>query len=331
MQPGFFTLSESGPLGAAVCREAGLKLAGLEERSFEGGEFKLRPLESVRNRRVYVLQSLAGTPGCSAADRLVRLLFLVNGLRDAGAAELTAVIPYLAYARKDRRTQLRDPVNTRYVAQLLESAGVGRVLALDVHNPAAFDNSFRIPTDHLSALPMMADHFVNRLGRSDLVVVSPDVGGIKRAQLFREMLEARAGRPVELAFLEKRRALSQVATGRLVGDVNGRTVLIIDDLCATGGTLIRAAASCREAGAAAVHVAVTHVPLPAGVEAVAAAESITDMVTTDSVAFPDLSRQRTKVIMLSAGALLGVAIRRILSGLPVAPLLTRWPVPDDHR
>ncbi len=329
----FYALSESRSLGTATCRDAGLQLSGLEERSFEGGEFKLRPLESVRGRSVCVLQSLAGSPGCSAADRLVRLLFLLNGLRDAGASELIAIIPYLAYARKDRRTQLRDPVNTRYVAQLLEASGVSRIIALDVHNPAALDNSFRVPVDHLSALPMIAHHFVARLGRAGFVVVSPDVGGVKRAQLFQELLESQCGAPVELAFLEKRRALGKVATGRLVGDVSGRTVLIVDDLCATGGTLIRAAEACREAGAPAVHVAVTHAPLSAGIEAVTAAGSITDMVITDSVDFhekPTVSAA-AKLFTLPVAPLFGEAVRRIFAGQPVAPLLTRWPVAaTDH-
>ncbi len=333
LEPGFYVPSESRSLGTATCREAGLQLSGLEERNFESGEFKLRPLESVRGRSACVLQSLAGSPGCSAADRLVRLLFLLNGLRDAGASELIAIIPYLAYARKDRRTQLRDPVNTRYVAQLLEASGVTRVIALDVHNPAALDNSFRIPVDHLSALPMIAHHFHSRLGRTDLVVVSPDVGGVKRAQLFQELLEAQCGAPVELAFLEKRRALGKVATGRLVGDVRGRTVLVVDDLCATGGTLIRAAESCREAGASTVHVAVTHAPLSAGIQAVAAAESITDVVITDSVDFHEkpVLCAAEKLFTLSVAPLLGDAVRRIFSGQSVAPLLTRWPVAaTDH-
>jgi ribose-phosphate pyrophosphokinase len=325
LEPRFFALSESHALGAATCREAGLECAQLEERAFDGGEFKLRPLSSVRNRTTCVFQSLAGSPTTSVADELVRLLFLLNGLRDAGASPLIALIPYLAYARKDRRTQSRDPVNSRYVAQLLEASGADRVICLDVHNPAAFDNSFRIPVDHLSALPMMADHFASRLPDADFVVVSPDVGGIKRAQLFQEFLEARCGRPVDLAFIEKRRAAGKVSTGRVVGEVSGRQALVIDDLCATGGTLIRAADRCRDAGATEVHVAVSHVPLAAGVEAVLKSPSITDMVVTDSVGTPAQPVTGRKPITLSIAPLFGQALRRMLGGQPVAPLLTRWP------
>jgi len=331
VDPRFYALTESLELGQAICREAGLELAALEERIFEGGEFKLRPLASVRDRPAYVLQCLAGSPTASIAESFVRLLFLLNGLRDAGASQRIAIIPYLAYARKDRRTQLRDPVNTRYVAQLLEASGADRVIVLDVHNPAALDNAFRIPVDHLTALPMMANHFATNHGSADLGVVSPDVGGVKRAQVFQELLEDRCGRPVELAFIEKRRASGKVSTGRLVGNVSGRAALIVDDLCATGGTLIRAAERCREAGASAVHVAVSHTPYAEGLEAVLASDAISDVLATDSVGSrrdhaPVLGR---KLITLPVAVLLGQAVRRMLSGKPIAPLLTRWPVPSD--
>jgi ribose-phosphate pyrophosphokinase len=329
--PCFFALSESRDAGLAVAREAGLEPAGLEERSFDGGEFKLRPLESVRGRTVFVYQSLAGTEDAATSERLVRLLFLLSGLRDAGAERLVAVVPYLAYARKDRRTQPRDPVYTRYVAELFEAAGADRVMALDVHNPAALDNAFRIPVDHLSALPMMADHVAARFHDADLVVASPDVGGIKRVQLFKELLEQKLGRAVELAFIEKRRTGGVVSGGAVVGMTDTRsTVIVLDDLCATGGTLIRAAQAFCKAGAAAVHVAVTHVPLRAGLDAVVREAAIAGVVITDSVGAPtfqlgDSSPPPGKVVCLPVAPLLGQAVRRMLTGRPLLPLLRQWP------
>ena len=328
-EPRLFALSESGDLAMSVAENAGLALASLEERRFEGGEFKLRPLESVRNRTAFVVESLAGDEVVPTAERLVRLLFLLSGLKDAGAAQRVALLPYLAYARKERRTQLRDPVNTRYVAQLLETAGLDRLVALDVHNPAALDNSFRVPVDHLSAMPMMADHFARRLDAVPLTVVSPDVGGIKRVQLG-ELLQRRLDREVEMAFIEKRRALDIVSSGALVGDVSRRHVIILDDLCASGGTLIRAADICRRAGAAAVHAAVTHAPLPAGLTTVLAAASLASVLVTDSVG-PGPAAARTlgdggKLTVLAVGPLLGQALRRMLDGKPLAPLLERWPI-----
>lgn len=331
MEARFFSLSECRDLATACCSAAGLSLSPVEERPFEGGEFKLRPLVSVRDRPVFVLESLANGGQLSPADRLVRLLFLLANLRDAGARSRTAIVPYLAYARKDRRTQLRDPVNTRYVAELLEAAGMTHLIALDVHNPAALDNAFRIPVDHLSALPMMCDLYSRRLSSGEPVVVSPDVGGVKRAQLFQELLEVRLGRPVELAFVEKRRAPGKVTSGRLIGNVEGRHALIVDDLCATGGTLIRAAERCRAAGSASVHVAVTHAPLPEGLENLASCPSIDGIVATDSagVAVARSSQLQVKLTTLSIAPLLGMAVRRIHEGKPVAPLLSRWPLSGE--
>lgn len=326
----FFALSESRELAARVASEAGLALAALEERHFDGGEFKLRPLESVRGRIAFIFQSLAGTGDTTVSERFVRLLFLLNGLRDAGAARCIALVPYLAYARKDRRTQIRDPVYTRYVAQLLEASGADHLIALDVHNPAALDNAFRVTVDHLSALPMFADHFARRFANVPLALVSPDVGGIKRVQLFRELLEERLGREVELAFIEKRRAAGVVSGGTLVGLSRDQpTVIVLDDLCATGGTLIRAAGICRDAGAIAVHVAVTHVPQRSGVEALLRNAAISGIVATDSVGLavhhPSLSPEHDKLVTLSVAPLLAQAVRRMLTGKPLAPLLRRWP------
>lgn len=313
-------LTESRPLASAVAREARLPLLALEERRFAGGEFKLRPLESVRARQVFVLQSLAGTGAAPVCERLVRLLFLLQGLHDGGA-HTVALLPYLAFARKDRRTQLRDPVTSRYVAELLEATHTDCVVGLDVHNPAAFDNAFRIPTVHLTALPSMAAHFAGTSRHKALAVVSPDIGGIKRAQLFHEQLTAEVGGAVELAFVTKRRARDVVSGGSLCGEVAGRTAIVLDDLCGTGGTLIRAAQACRSAGAESVQVAVTHAPMPEGLDALAASEAISGIVVTDSAALEPSARATAsgKLLTLPIAPLLGETVRRMMNGAPVTP------------
>jgi len=321
-----FAPSESRELAAEIAAAAGTQLAPLEERSFEQGEFKLRPLLSVRERTVIVIQTLAHSLAVPTAQRLVRLLFLLAGLRDAGATRTVAVIPYLAYARKDRRTQARDPVYSRYVAELLEATGVSRLLALDVHNPAAFDNAYRIGSDHLSAAPMFATHFAGTRGSARLTVASPDVGGIKRVQLFRELLQLRLGRTIEQAFVEKRRALGEVSGGTVVGNVQGQQVLLLDDLCASGGTLRRAAASLHAAGAAAVHAIITHSPLREGLDALLADAQIDSVTTTDSIGVR--LDPHPKLTVLPIAPLLGSALARLHTGLPLSPLLTDWPPTD---
>jgi ribose-phosphate pyrophosphokinase len=329
--PCFFALAESAALAERVGAEAGLPLAPLEEQRFEAGEFKFRPLGSVRGRNVVVLQTLAGTEAFPVGERLTRLLFLLLGLRDAGAARRLLVLPYLTFARQDRRTQLHDPVTSRYVAEMLEAAGVSQLMVVDVHNPAALDNAFRIPVDHLSAGPMLVDHFASRLGHEELTVVSPDVGGIKRVQVFHEQLATRLGRTVDIAFVEKRRHNKVLSGGTLVGDVEGRTVLILDDLCATGETLIRAAKACRDANARAVHIAVTHTPVAAGINAVEAIDGISSVVVTDSTGLtntaPSPSLGSGKRTTLSIAPLLGQALRHLLAGKSLAALLEKWPAP----
>lgn len=322
--PRFFAPAESGALADRISQEAGLTPAALEEQRFEAGEFKFRPLDSVRGRQAVVLQSLAGTEDLTVGERLTRLLFLLLGLRDAGATRRILVLPYLPFAREDRRTLPRDPVGSRYMAELLEAAGVSQLMVVDVHNPAALDNAFRIPVDHLSAGPMLVDHFARHAGHEELTVVSPDVGGIKRVQVFREQLSARVGRAVEIAFVEKRRHNMMLSGGTLVGSIQGRTVLIIDDICATGETLIRAVKACRDAGAGAVHIGVTHAPVPAGINAVEAIDGLSSVVVTDTAGAAQGSGKR---VTLSIAPLLGQALRRQLTGEPVAPLLERWPVP----
>ena len=183
----------------------------------------------------------------SASDKLVRLLFFIGALKDAGAARVTAVTPYLAYARKDRRTKPHDPVITRYVAQMFEAVGTDAVVALDVHNPAAFENAFRIRNVALTAAPLFVD-YAKTLSAEKLCVVSPDLGGGKRAELLRQALEAATAKPVGKGFAEKHRSGGVVSGDMFVGEVEGATVLLVDDLISTGGTLLRAARAGAQSG-----------------------------------------------------------------------------------
>lgn len=253
-----FDLDEELGFGRRLAADLDEALAALEVRHFEDGEAKIRPLVDPRGDDVYVVQSLHGDGRRTPHDKLVALLMLAATLRDHGADRVTAVLPYLAYARKDRRTKPFDPVGSRYVAQLLEAVGIGQVIALEVHNPVAFENAFRCPTRHLEghlAFDALADEYRGQ----PLVVASPDPGGVKRAQLWREHLSSRRGDEVGFALLDKRRSAGVVSGGTaVVGDVRDATVLLIDDLVATGHTLLRAATALREAGARRVIACAAH-------------------------------------------------------------------------
>lgn len=256
--PLLFALHGSEDYASRVANRLGLPLAALEERDFEDGEHKSRPLEPVLGRQVVVFHSLHGEAERSVNDKLCRLLFFCGALRDAGAARVHVVAPYLCYARKERRTQYQDPIISRYVAALLEASGVARLSVIDVHNPAAFDNAFRIPTRHLEGAELFAERFADLPADTRVVAVSPDAGGAKRAERFRQALERRLGRPVGSAFMEKYRANDVVTGGLLVGEVKGAIAVVLDDLISTGGTLLRAGQACQAAGATRLFAAATH-------------------------------------------------------------------------
>jgi ribose-phosphate pyrophosphokinase len=179
-------------------------------------------------------------------------------LKDAGAVHVTAVTPYLCYARKDRRTKPNDPIITRYVAAMFEAVGVDRVIVSEVHNVAAFENAFRRPTWHIESASLLADHFSRLLRREQVVAVSPDAGGAKRVEQFRQALEHLTGKDVGSAYMEKYRSSGVVSGELLAGEVRDRVAVIVDDLISTGGTLLRAAKACRDAGAKTVFTAATH-------------------------------------------------------------------------
>jgi ribose-phosphate pyrophosphokinase len=317
-----FALRETDELGAAVAAALGQPLAAHEEREFEDGEHKIRPLETVRGADIFVLHSLHSGPQQSANDKLCRLLFFIGALKDAGAARVTALTPYLCYARKDRRTKSNDPVTTRYVASLFEAVGVDAVVTLDVHNPAAFENAFRCPTVALTAAPLFVD-YAKALPDERLCVVAPDAGGAKRADLLHEALEAALGRSVGKGFAEKRRSAGVVSGDLFAGEVEGATVLIIDDLISTGGTLVRAARAARRAGATRVVALVTHGLFMPGAETALADPAIDRLVVTDSVpAFRlGVGAARDKLDILPVGPLLAEAVRRLHGGQTLSDLL----------
>ncbi|MBU1223735.1 MAG: ribose-phosphate pyrophosphokinase [Gammaproteobacteria bacterium] len=318
-----FALDASRPYGERVAAALGIALSRHEARDFEDGEHKARSLENVRGRDVYVIHSLYGEPGMSANDKLIRLLFFIGALKDASAAQVTAVCPYLAYSRKDRRTKPRDPLGSRYVAQLFEAVGTDRMVTLDVHNLAAYQNAFRIPAEHLEARGLFVAWFAARLQDDAVVVVSPDAGGVKRADAFRDALARALDRPVGSAFMEKRRSEGVVSGEAVVGDIDGRTAIILDDLVSSGTTLARAAAACKARGASRVFAAASH-----GVFAGAAAEVLADpvlekLLVADSIPpfrLPPAMLGR-RVEVLDSAPLFAEAIRRLHSGGSLVELM----------
>ncbi len=318
-----FTLNSSRDFGERVVKALGQPLAQHEEREFEDGEHKLRPLENVRNRDVFVIASLHADAGQSVNDKLVRLLFFIGALKDASARRVTAVIPYLCYARKDRKTQSRDPVTTHYVASLLEAVGVNRVVTMDVHNLAAYQNAFRCHTDHLEAKPLFIEYFASRADH-ELVVVSPDVGGIKRAEQFREALEQNVGSPVSSAFMEKKRSAGIVSGEAVIGDVAGKVAIIIDDMIVSGGTIARTVRACHERGASGIYAAATHAVFAGGADEKLAAPPLQQLVVTDTVAPLRVHSDEVcaKLEILNTAPLFAEAIKRIHCGGSIVDLLS---------
>ena len=253
-----FGLQGSRDLAERIANRLEVSLAQHEERDFEDGEHKTRSLQPVRGHDVFVLHSLHGDTSASGNDKLCRLLFFCGSLKDAGADRVTAITPYLCYARKDRRTKTNDPIITRYIAAMFESVGVDRVIALEVHNVAAFENAFRCPTWHIETAPLLAAHFAPLVRGQRVVAVSPDAGGAKRAEQFRMALEQLTKEDVGSGFMEKYRSGGVVSGELLTGDVRGKVAVIVDDLISTGGTLVRAAQACRAAGATSVFAAAAH-------------------------------------------------------------------------
>lgn len=305
-----FVLDGAPALGLRVCRELGVDADAHEDTGHADGERSARPLVDVDGCDVFVLQSLHADPLASVHDKLGRLLFFISTLKDAGAARVSAVLPYLAYARQDRQTSARGPVATRHLATLIEAAGADAVVTVDVHNQAALQNAFRRRSVHLEAAALFASH-VAASAEGDLVAVAPDAGAIGRAGQFRQLLATTLGRPVAAAFSEKHRDGRRLGGTLLAGEVEGRHAIIVDDIIDSGATVARAAAACRRMGALTVAAVATHGLFTAGA-ALALGGLVERLVVSDTVPpFRLEGPLREMVQVVSVAQLLAGAISKL--------------------
>jgi len=290
-------------LAAGVCAHLDLPVGLGTVTRFPDGETMVKVDEDVRGRDVYVVLSTCEPVN----DNLMELLVFIDCLRRASAKRITAVIPYFGYARQDRKDEGRVPITAKLVANLIVAAGIDRVLCMDLH-AAQIQGFFDIPVDHVSAAPVLADHFLSiRETLGDVVVVSPDVGNVKVANMFANILQC------DLAIIDKRRQSgSKVVVKNLIGDVEGRTVLMFDDMISTAGTVCEAAKLVVERGAKDVVAACTH-PVLVGLAMQRLMESpISKVVVADTI--PCGARTKaleSKLEVLSVATLLGEAIHRI--------------------
>ncbi len=328
-EPVIFAICGTHLFGEAVAHSLKATLARHEERDFEDGEYKIRPLDCVRGRDAYVVASLYGDATASSADKFCKTLFFIGALKDAGAGRVTAVTPYLCFARKDRRTKPRDPVTTRYVAQLFDAMAVDSVIGVDVHNIVAFENAFRCETIHLDAHMIFAHHMLGLIGDAPVAVVSPDLGGEKRAELFRQKLERLLNRPVAKAFMDKYRSEGRVSGDLFAGDVDGRIAIILDDLIAGGGTMARVAQACRARGATQVWAAATHGVFSSAAPQTLGQAPIDRVIISDTVALsPENETARAlgaRLTIVSAAPLFAQAIRRRHDNSALTELLEQGP------
>ena len=285
-------------LVAHICSYLGVPLCDATVSSFPDGETFVKINENIRGRDVFIVQ-----PTCPPTNQnLMELLILVDAARRSSSARITAVIPFFGYARQDRKDQPRVPITAKLVANLLAAAGVQRVLTMDLH-AQQLQGFFDIPVDHLYALPVMID-YLHDLGLGDLVVVSPDVGGVKMASAYAEALKA------GLAIVVKRRlSATEIEAVTVIGEVDGKNVILVDDLTETAGTLVGAARILRDQGARDIYAGVSHAVLTdLAVERLKSSE-IKELITTDSV--PVRTDVDSRVKVLSVAELLGEGIRRI--------------------
>jgi ribose-phosphate pyrophosphokinase len=295
-----FTGNANRPLAEEICNSLKLPLGHSSVSRFSDGEVYFQILENVRGKDVFVIQ-----PTCRPVDTtLVELLLMIDAFKRASARRITAVLPYFGYARQDRKDKPRVPISAKLVADVLSTAGASRALTMDLHVPQ-IQGFFDIPVDHLFAAPVMIDYF-QKLSLPDLTVVSPDAGGTERARAYAKKLNA------NLAIIDKRRVEANVAeVVHIVGEVESRTTLIVDDIVDTAGTLIKSAEAIVQQGSKKVYACCTHPVLSGPAVQQINESSLEQVVVTNSIPLSTEAKKSGKIKMLSVADLLGKAIKSI--------------------
>ncbi len=296
-----FTGNANRTLAEAICRRLGLPLGRAAVKTFSDGEIAVEIEESVRGWDVFVVQ-----PTCPPVnDHLMELLVMMDALKRASANSISAVIPYYGYARQDRKVNPRVPITSKLVADLITVAGADRVLTVDLH-AGQIQGFFDIPVDNLYATPVLMEEFRRRFSSDDLVVVSPDAGGVERARAFAKRLDA------GLAIIDKRREKANVSeVMNIIGDVRGKDALLLDDMVDTAGTLTAGARALKENGARRVYAAATHPVLSGPAVERIVNSPLEELVVTDTIPLGKAARESGRIRVLSVASLLGEAIRRV--------------------
>lgn len=294
-----FTGNSNLHLAEAVARGLGTTLGKSLVKNFSDGEINVEIDESVRGMDVFVVQSICHPVN----NNLMELLILIDALKRASAERITAVLPYYGYARQDRKVSPRAPISAKLIADLITTAGASRVLTVDLH-AGQIQGFFNIPVDHLFAAPVLLEYL--KILKNDLVIVSPDAGGVERARAYAKRLNT------SLAIIDKRREGPNVSQAmNIIGDVSGMVAILVDDLVDTGGTLARAAYALMENGAKGVYACCTHPVLSGKAVEIISESPIEEMIVTDTIPLMEDARNCPKIKVLSVSGLLADAIRRI--------------------
>lgn len=303
-----FSGNSNKALAKNICNYLDISLANALVDKFLNEETKVKIEESVRGQDVYIIQTICKPVN----DNLMELLIMIDALSRASAKQITAVIPLYGYAKQEKKTTGREPISAKLVANLITVAGADRVVTIDLH-AAAIQGFFDIPVDNLYAMPIMEDYFKkSELSSKDIVVVSPDAGGVARARAFAEKINA----PMAVIF-KKRPKPDETSVMEIVGNVKGRDVLIFDDMISTGGTLVKSAQALTERGAKKIYAYATHPIFAANTMKLLEDSPIEELVVTDTIPFKNTSG---KIKVLSVAPLLGEAIRRNHFNLSVSKL-----------